>query len=985
MSETARSALAMRVDVLGPLVLTVGSVAVDVPGRRRRLLLALLALDAGRTLGTERLVDALWPDDPPDNAVQALYNHVSRLRGHLGDLAGRLQRSASGYTLRLEPGELDVDAARRLAAEITRGDRTPTETIALARSALDLWRGPALEEFRSVPDIEVQSVALDELRRRLVDGLLAARITMADPDVVVDAARAAAAEPLREPTAILHVRALAAAGRASDAMAAARAFRRRLADETGLDPGPAFADLERQVAAGELASSTNDAAAAHRPVPRPDVPLVGRQQERAEVVRLLAAHRAVTVVGPGGVGKTALALDVAAGPHADVEVAVVDLAAVDRAERLCQAVASSLGLRLTGRTIGPADVARGLTERSMLLVLDNCEHVVDACRVLAAEITATTAGVRLLTTSRVPLHLAGEYVVRIQPLPVPRDTADVDVFRRQPGVRAFVEHARRRVPGYVVGADDVDDLSEVLHRLDGLPLGIELAARQVAVMPLSRVRERLDRALDLATRDVRAAGSRQGTLRATIDASYRLLAPADQALLRALAAFPGGSDLETVEAVASDLGIDGDPVDAVHRLVDASLLVADPASGRFRLLFIVRAFLHDELRSLGELAEAELRFLDRCLVMARDIGVRILGPEEVAMDGRLRAELDNLRAARDLATVHDRDDVRIGLTLALDEGCIWRDLREPWAWALELARDPRLEGHPDQAQVLGAAAEAARLTGELDDALALGERAMSVAGGDAEPVRVSGALRALGSVAHFRGDFDRARDLWEQSGRGREVASGAWLASAALAASYGGHAVQAREMLDRANGLIEGSGCASHLAFGAYVEGELRATSDPAAAVPFYDAAIATARRAGTTFVEGVAGVALASAHTRLGAWRQAAELFIELLDMWRRTGHATQLWTTARNAAGLLVAAGDRRTAGLVLVVASEQPGAAAVDRDIARTSGRVYVPVEDVLPPDELAEVRETAGRVPPGEVVDLLRRALSELAAAPSPPEP
>nr|WP_281366571.1 BTAD domain-containing putative transcriptional regulator [Nocardioides thalensis] len=946
-------------------------------------MLAVLALDAGRAVGAERLIDALWPEDPPDNAVQALYNHVSRLRGHLGPLAGRIQRSGSGYALRLEPEELDVDEARSLAAEVGNAARTPAERVALARSALALWRGPALEEFRAVPALEVQSVALDELRLRLVDDLIAARLAAGEPDVVADAARAAAAEPLRESTAVLHVRSLAADGRTSDAMAAARAFRRRLAEETGLDPGPAFADLEQAVATGALGAPLRSgqvgASLVRRPLPSPDVPLVGRQHERAEVVRLLAGHRLVTIAGPGGVGKTSLALDVAAGPGDDADVAVVDLAAVDRAERLCQAVASSLGLRLDGE-IGPADVARGIGDRPMLLVLDNCEHVAEACRSLADAITRTTAAVRVLATSRAPLHAPGEYVVRLQPLPVPRDAGDLDAFRRQPGVRAFVEHARRRAPGYEVTAADADHLVEVLHRLDGLPLGIELAARQVAVMPLSDVRDRLDRALDLATGEARAGDGRQGTLRATIASSYRLLAESDRALLRALAPFPGGADLDTLEAVAADVRVPGDPVDAVHRLVDASLLVADPAGGRFRLLFTVRAFLHDELRERGDLATAETRFLDRCLAIARDVGVRILGQEEAAMDRRLRTELDNLRAARDLARAHGRDDVRIGLTLALDEGCIWRDLREPWTWALELAADPGLDGHPDQAQVLGAAAEAARLTGELDLAQELAERAMEVAGADPAPARVSGALRALGSVAHFRGDFDRARDLWERSGQGREVESGAWLASAALAASYGGHAEQARRMLDRANELIARNRCGSHLAFAAYVEGELRAATDPAAAVSFYEDAIVTSRSAGTAFVAGVAGVALASAHTRLGDTRRAATGFADLLDTWRRSGHTTQLWTTARNAAGLLVDAGRHRTAALVLVVAGRQPGAAAVDDTIARTSGRVYVPVEDVLPPGELDLVREEAARTDPGRVIDLLRHELADLAAAP-----
>ena len=224
-SRVDRSQLPLCVDVLGPLALRVRGRLVDVPGARRRSLLALLALEGDRGISTDRLVDALWPDDPPADAAQALYNHVSRLRRHLGDLSDRLERQPRGYRLRLAPYELDADAARRLA---------PADPGA----ALALWRGPALTEFRTIPELEVASVPLDELRLQLVDDLLESRLAAGDPATVVDAVEAAAAAPLRERTARLLVRALAASGRAADAMEAAQAFRRRLVEETGLDPTP---------------------------------------------------------------------------------------------------------------------------------------------------------------------------------------------------------------------------------------------------------------------------------------------------------------------------------------------------------------------------------------------------------------------------------------------------------------------------------------------------------------------------------------------------------------------------------------------------------------------------------------------------------------------------------------------------------------------------------------------------------------------------
>ena len=977
-----RTDLAVCVDLLGSLTLRVDGQVVEVPGVRRRAVLALLALDAGRVVSTERLVDSLWPDEPPVNAVQARYNHISRIRGHLGVYADRLERQGSGYRIRLEPDELDADAGRRLAREVA-ASGTPAMASELARSALELWRGPALQEFRGLPALEVESIGLDELRLQLVDDLVEARLALGDRTVTVDAAAAAAASPLRERTALLHVQALARDGRTADAMAAGQAYRRRLVDETGLDPGPALAELEQSVAAGlvtpALPTGGAAAGAGHR-IARPDGPLVGREHDREEVLRLLGTNSTVTISGPGGVGKSRLALDIAAEPGtaqaAPADVVVIDLAAVDRPERVCQAVASTLGLR-TGGEVRPADIAAAVAGRDLLLVFDNCEHLPDACRDLVGALRRGAPGVRVLATSRTTLHVAGEYVVRLQPLPVPRSATDLDSLRRQPGVRAFVEHARRRRADFELTAADAPDLVEVLRRLDGLPLGIELAARQVALMPLRAVRERLDRALDLATGRDGPVDERQRTLRVTIDSSYRLLGEDEQRVLRALAPFPGGVDLATAEFLARALEARDDPVDLLHRLVDASLVVADAARARYRLLFTVRDFLLDELASRGELAAMESLFLERCLVIAEDLAGRMYGPEEEDTDRRLRAELDNLRAARDIARVNGRGDVRVGITLAVNEIAIWRDLREVWTWALELVDDAGLVDHPQRVAILSCAADAARFTGDLDRAGRLADEALVLAGPHPDPLEVHRARSASGGVAHFRGDFAAARETWLRFAEAWPVESGAFLASAALAASYGGNPSAARELLDRAHSEIGRSGCASHAAFAAYVEGELRATGRVEESVPFYVEAIEGARRVGANFVDGVAGVALASARTRIGDVSGAAEGFAYLIDYWRRTGQSTQLWTTARNAAGLLSSVDRSRTAVLLLICADAAPGAAAVGPTIARFSGRAFIPVAEIVDDAALGELRAEAVRLGAGAVLDRAVEELRELA--------
>ncbi len=277
---------------------------------------------------------------------------------------------------------------------------------------------------------------------------------------------------------------------------------------------------------------------------------------------------------------------------------------------------------------------------------------------------------------------------------------------------------------------------------------------------------------------------------------------------------------------------------------------------------------------------------------------------------------------------------------------------------------------------MGAAAEAARLQGDLDGAERLASEVLALVELRPDPIAEERAWSALGSVAHFRGDFSGARTAWLRGSELGAPTAGSLVASAALAAAYGGEVQDARVLLDRAHAVIAAAPCDSHVAFAAYVEGELRANDRVEDSVPYYREAMAVARRCGATFVEGVASVALASANTRTGDVAAAAEGFDCLLDAWSRTGQTTQLWTTARNAAGLLASVGATHTAALVLVCADRQPGAAAVDPAIARYSGRMYVPLADLVAGHEVQGLSAEVDRLTPAGVLDLLRRELGAL---------
>ncbi|CUR56174.1 putative ATPase [metagenome] len=970
------SGSALRIDLLGELTLHVGHEPVEVPGVRRRTLLATLALAPRRVHSRERLIDLIWPDEPPLDALRALYNHVSRLRKHLGDAGLRLRSSEAGYALDLGDDEVDVLLARRLADHLA-GQPAP-RVISGAQEALSLWRGPSLAEFRAHPDLAAAAVSLDELRARLRDDLTEARLEVGDRSVVADAQLASAEQPLRERTALLTVRALAHDGRQAEAMAEAAAYRRRLAEETGLDPGPALALLEHQVAAGQLVAPPGHDARAQLPrLAAPTGPLVGRERDREEVRRLLGEHRVVTLTGAGGVGKTRLALDVAAeiGEAENLGAVFVDLATVEEPARVAQAVGSTLELRTAGE-VSPEDVASALGDARLLLVLDNCEHVVEACRELVDVMAARVPGVAILSTSRIVLHARGEYVVRLQPLPIPAENVEAHRLDAQPSVRAFLEHARRRDRTFALGPHDTQPLVELLRRLDGLPLAIEIAAGHAVTMPIATVRDRL--ALDLASSSGSSDAARHATLRATIRWSYEMLSPTDQALLLAMAPFPGGVDLETLEHLAVRVTPGQDPLRLLHRLVDASLLEVARDRSRYRLLFMVRSFLLEELGARGDGEAAETRFVRRMLESATEIGAGLYGPDEERADRRLRAELPNLRAARDLARSRGDLDSVVDITLALDQPSIWRDLHELWAWCLELAQEPGASSHRRAVEILGAAAESARLAGAYDRSVELARQGLARNG--SSPHRRARCESALAAVALYRGEFDEAAAGWLRAATEADPAYSAYLASAALASAYAGETAAARELLDRATNSAVLAGCAGNHAFAVYVDGEITALEDGHAAAPAYQAAIAEARSVGASFVAGVASVALATARTVGGDRAAAAAAFAELLEIWHRTGQAPQLWTTARNAAALLLAEGHPREATLLVTFADRSPDAAAVDEGIAEHTGRTHVAVTDTLDSQQLAAVLREADTLSVREVVEAARLALLQLAKDP-----
>ncbi|MHA6618851.1 BTAD domain-containing putative transcriptional regulator [Pseudonocardia sp. DLS-67] len=645
----------MRFGVLGSVAVWAGDGSpVRVPERKVRALLADLLVHEGRLVASDRLVEHLWGGQEPGNPLNTLQTKVSQLRRTLERAGGRdlVVREPPGYLLRLGSGALDAHRFRALTA---RARETPDagERAAVLSDALAIWRGPALADVRDEPFAVAAAARLDEERlaaeEERADALLALGGAELGP-LVAELGQLVARHPLRERLRGLHMRALYRAGRQGEALAGFTELRAALVAELGLEPGPELTAVQRAILAQDPALQGPPA----RPRPSIAAPLtelVGREDAVARVHEQLRAARLVTLTGPGGVGKTSLAVAVTREQPA---ACLVELAGLDRQvcpeggspaeHRVVAAVAAALGLRDSGDL--EERIAEALPGSPVLLVLDNCEHVVDTVAPVAARLLRAVPGLRVLATSREPLGLAGEVLHEVPPLDPPAATGDLDAVRASSAARLFVARAAAAAPGFVLDAGTAPAVAAICRRLDGLPLALELAAGRVRALGVHGVLARLDDRFALLAGGPRDAPDRQRTLRAVVDWSWELLTPGEQVVLRRLAVHPEGCDLEAAEAVCSGEDVrPGEVLDLLTRLVDRSLVVAQ--APRFRLLETVAAYGLERMAEVGELERVRQRHSARFLAFAERAEPELRGADQRSWLERLDAEAANLRAAVD--------------------------------------------------------------------------------------------------------------------------------------------------------------------------------------------------------------------------------------------------------------------------------------------------------------------------------------------------
>ncbi len=679
----------MLIRVLGPVEVQAPGHPSISPAPSVRAVLARLAMASGRVVAVDALTDALWGEQLPGDAANALQIRVSKLRRALaqagldGDM---ITTRAPGYLLALPADAVDVHRfdATVAAARAAAASGDPVTASARYDEALHLWRGPALADVGETEWIRGERTRLEELRFTALEERLGLLVdTGRHTEVVSELEGLVADHPLRESLHRLLMLALYRSGRQADALAVHQRLRARLADELGIDPAPALqalteAILRRQVPAGAPVQEPAPERRADRSGAAPAVPprlssLIGRDADLRVTLDQLRAARVVTLTGPGGVGKTTLALETARRADATIAdtVDVIRLAALDPDADVAEAFATQLRLQNYGPGAQALQaVAEHLRHRRALLVVDNCEHVIDAAAAVVDQLLHATADVRVLATSREALAVSGEIQIAVGPLAVPGESASPADIIAAPAVRLFLDRARGVRPGLDLDAEQAQAVASICRQLDGMPLAVELAAARAKVLPPAEIAARLRDRFALLTAGPRSNEARHRTLRATIDWSHDLLPEADRRLLRRLAVFRGGWTLEAAEQVCGFGGIESAEVaDLTFRLVDRSLVTAEPSTGRFRLLVTIREYARVKLREAGEETETRRRHLHHFSAVAEQYGplVRFTGP---AWE-RLAEEQDNLRAALEFCIERTDDSPEPGLRLAAALVLFW--------------------------------------------------------------------------------------------------------------------------------------------------------------------------------------------------------------------------------------------------------------------------------------------------------------------------
>ena len=661
--------------MLGPFeVHTDDGAAADVPGDRLRGLLTALALEPGHPVPKATLVDWIWGERPPPGAVNALQRLVSRLRRALPE--GLVEAQPDGYRLKAEPDAVDAARFERLLGQARHDDGE--RRVRLLREALGLWRGAAMQDI-DLPDSAAFRAAvtrLERLRLAATEDRFDAEVRLGHgAELVTELTDLAAGHPLSERLAAALMRALVAAGRDSEALLVYQRTREALAEALGADPSAELSALHVALLRGELGGRAKTQQTNLR---AELTSFVGKQADVAAVGDLVAGHRLTTLIGPGGAGKTRLATETArtllSGRFDGAWL--VELAAIGADGDVAQPTLAALGLRdallggapsadLTDRLIA------AVREREVLLVLDNCEHVIEAAAAFAHRVLGECRRLRILATSREPLGITGEALWPVEPLALPGAYSSPEEMESSPAVQLLRDRAAAVRRDFTVDARTLPVMVRVCRALDGMPLAIELAAARLRTMSIDQLASRLDDRFRLLTSGSRTAWPRHKTLRAVVDWSWELLTDAERTVARRLSVFSGGASLEAAERVCAGHGVEQEQVlELLTALADKSLLLAEGGgSPRYRMTGTIREYAGHRLAEAGESDRVRDAHLAWFTELAETAEPHLRRAEQLQWLAALEADHDNIGSA--LRGAIAAGQAQAAMRLAASAGWYW--------------------------------------------------------------------------------------------------------------------------------------------------------------------------------------------------------------------------------------------------------------------------------------------------------------------------
>ena len=973
----------LRFGVLGPVQAVRDGRVVPVPAGRRRAVLACLLVHAGRPVAADSLIDAAWREDLPDEPRAALHTVVSRLRMALG--ADTLVSDAAGYALAVD--EQAVDAHRFESLRTRARSAPPEEAAALLQEALALWRGPAYEEYADHDFTAPEAQRLERLRLDAIEEHAAAAADAGEhAEAIAEIEALLVDHPFRERAVELLVTTLYRAGRQADALARCRDYRATLSQELGLDPSPVLRDLEFRILGHDVPPGTGRRERLVAPAwLDTSTAFFGRETATADLVAAVASNRLVTVTGVGGVGKTRLVAQSlpALGERLQVPIAVVEFAQVQPG-RVSTAVADAL--RLSPRARGVADdVLEYLSIAHALLVLDNCEHLRTEVAAFAEAVVPRCPWVRLVVTSRRRLGLASERVVPLAPFPMADGVGHPTQFGGNPAVQLFSDRVRRLRPSFAVTSENIGAVVELCRRVDGLPLGLELAASRAATFGVGPV---------LRWFGADPGGAPLRDLRGVVEWSARLLTTEQRRLLGLVAVFAGRFGPEDAARVAVRLGPWEEAravVGALEELVEAHLVASDGPGMevQYRMLALVRSFARQQLTESGEEEAARHAHAEWVReVVDQALGEWISGNATVASGRLARVGPDAIAALRWTMDA-GRLDVAASIAGAITLCLHWLPGVELGDLVVEVAQRCAVsDPGPRRALGLAAGAMTSAERGDLKRTRDLAAAALDSSETDLPRLL---ACMALAVSTFYSAEHEE---------------SAAWLDRAAelsdLPAAYQVEPHITRALLDRyrddlaaarASVSVALVGAAASRAEGArafalYASGEIEARDDPDHGAALFREAAEEAERIGAAHVSQVSRLALFAALVRSERHGEALRLVLPLLQDLRRAGTWPQIWTTLRIAAELLTAHERREDAAFLLAAARTAPTAPPlVGEDVTRY-GRLSDQLTCHLGVPVVTRIGELAAGTPRAQVLGRAMDLLSDLGgdlARPCPARP